>query len=98
MKLMVPNTRWRDAGLRLASRPPTLKQKVVGFLDGWGFRADDGTVSMYPLMRELRKLLAEQYQVARFIWLKKPNVAQRAPKDQIAALLEADAVVNGEAA
>lgn len=98
MKLVVPNTKWREAGLRLAARPATLKDKVVGFLDGWGFRAEDGTISMYPLMRELRTLLAERYQISTFIWLKKPNVAQRAPRDQIAALLKADVVVNGEAA
>jgi hypothetical protein len=99
MKLMVPSTKFRGAGVRLATRPASLRGKSVGFLDGWGFREADGTISMYPLMRELKEILAERHEVAKFVWLKKANVAQRAPKAQIAELLGGcDVVVNGEAA
>lgn len=99
MKVMVPSAKYRGAGVRLASRPASLRGKTIGFLDGWGFREADGTISMYPLMRELKTILAGGYEVAKFVWLKKANVAQRAPKAQIAELLHAsDVVINGEAA
>jgi hypothetical protein len=99
MKLMVPNTKFRGAGVRLASRPGSLRGKTVGFLDGWGFREADGSISMYPLMRELKAILTERHGVAGFVWLKKGNVAQRAPKAQIAELVAgAHVIINGEAA
>lgn len=99
MRIMVPNTTFRAPGARLAVRPGTLRGKTLGFLDGWGFREDDGAVSMYPLMRELKSILSAQFGVARFVWLKKANVAQKASARQVAELVgTCDVVVNGEAA
>ncbi len=99
MIIMIPNTQYRGQGLRLAPRPGSLKGKTVGFLDGWGFREDDGTVSMYPLMRELKLLLAERFEVAKFVWLKKENIAKKASLAQLMELVSGtDVVINGEAA
>lgn len=99
MKIVVPNTRYRSQGIRLAARPRSLAGATIGFLDGWGFRDADGTISMYPLMRELRVLLAERCGISEVVWQKKANVAQRAPAAQLEALTARCAVViNGEAA
>ena len=99
MKIMTPNTQYRAQGIRLAPRPDLLRGKTVGFLDGWGFREDDGTISMYPLMREIKLLLAERYEVAKFVWLKKENVARKASAAQMMELVSrSDVVINGEAA
>lgn len=99
MKIMVPRTQYRSQGIRLAARPPSLAGATIGFLDGWGFREADGTISMYPLMRELRHLLAERFGIVDVVWQKKANVAQRAPAAQLEALATRCAVViNGEAA
>ena len=99
MQIMIPNTQYRGQGVRLAPRPSSLSGKSIGFLDGWGFREPDGTISMYPLMRELRLLLVERFGIADVVWQKKANVAQRAPKAQIDELTARCAVViNGEAA
>ncbi len=99
MQIAIPNTVFQDPGNRLATRPASLVGATVGFLDGWGFREADGTISMYPLMRELRPLLAERAGIAGIVWQKKKNVAQRAPKAQLQELAERCAVViNGEAA
>jgi len=99
IRVVVPNTRYREQGVRLAARPASLKGKTVGFLDGWGCRQPDGSYSMYPLMRELKKLLETQHGIVQTLWYKKANVAQRAPREQLDALLGgADVVINGEAA
>ncbi len=100
MRIMVPNTTFRAPGAGLALRPGTLRGKTLGFLDGWGFREDDGTVSLYPLMRELKLILSAQpFGVAKFVWVKKANVAQKASAQQMEELVGAcDVVVNGEAA
>jgi hypothetical protein len=99
MQIAIPNTTFQSAGVRLAPRPGSLAGATIGFLDGWGFREADGTISMYPLMRELHGLLRERYGIADIVWQKKKNVAQRAPKAQLRELAERCAVViNGEAA
>ncbi len=99
MKVLLPNTTFRAAGVRLAARRPTLRGATIGFLDGWGRRTADGLHGMYPLMEEVWRLLTERAGAARFIWLKKPNISRAAPDAQIAELLaNADVVVNGEAA
>ncbi len=99
MKVVLPNTTYRAEGVRLAPRPPSLRGKRVGFLDGWGRREEDGSYAMYPLMEELKSLLKERHGVGEVIWLKKPSISKPAPKEQIADLLNgADVVINGEAA
>jgi len=99
MKILVPDTRYRQQGLRLAARPASLAGATIGFLDGWGFREADGTTTMYPLMRELKRLLAERFDIADAIWQKKGNVAQRAPAAQLDDLVtRCTVVINGEAA
>ena len=99
MHILIPNTRYRSQGLRLAARPLSLAGATIGFLDGWGFRDADGTIGMYPLMRELRVLLAKRFGISDIVWQKKANVAQRAPAAQLEALtVRCAVVINGEAA
>ena len=99
MNIMIPNTQFRGAGIRLAARPMSLAGATIGFLDGHGCREADGTLGMYPLMRELRLLLAERFGVADVVWQKKPNIAQVAPKTQLEELTSrCTVVINGEAA
>ena len=99
MRILIPNTQYRAHGIRLATRPNSLRGKTIGFLDGWGYREQDGAITMYPLMRELKVLLAKRMEVSKFVWLKKPNVAKRAPVEQIRELTTtSDVVINGEAA
>lgn len=99
MQIVVPNTQFQGPGNRLATRPASLAGAMVGFLDGWGSREADGRITMYPLMRELRQLLSARAGIADFVWHKKRNIAQRAPKAQLQELAERCAVViNGEAA
>jgi hypothetical protein len=99
MKVVLPHTTHRAEGIRLASRPRSLKSKTVGFLDGWGRREEDGSYAMYPLMAELKCLLKERYGIGEVIWLKKPSISKPAPKEQIAELVNrADVIINGEAA
>lgn len=99
MRVVVPNTTYRTEGMRLASRPDSLKGKTVGFLDGWGRRQQDGSYAMYPLMEALRTLLEERHATGEAIWIKKPSISKPAPKEQIGELVSrADVIVNGEAA
>lgn len=99
MRVMLPNTTFRSAGVRLAPRPESLRGRTIGYLDGWGERGADGSIGMYPLMRELSALLAERCKTAGLVWIKKANFAQRTPTDRIAELAgSADVVINGEAA
>lgn len=99
MRIVLPHTTCRTEGVRLAPRPATLTGKVIGFLDGWGRRAEDGSFRMYPLMEELKELLEQRYRAAGALWLKKPSISKPAPKEQVAELVaQADVVINGEAA
>jgi hypothetical protein len=99
MQIVLPNTRFQGPGNRLAARPASLAGVTVGFLDGWGSREADGRITMYPLMRELRQLLAQRAGIADMVWHKKKNIAQRAPRAQLQELADRCAVViNGEAA
>lgn len=99
MKVVLPQTTYRSHGVRLAQRPPSLRGKTVGFLDGWGRREEDGSFAMYPLMEEIRTLLRERHGIGETIWIRKPSISKPAPKEQIAELVErADVVINGEAA
>ena len=99
MRVVLPSTTFRGEGVRLAPRPRSLRGAVVGFLDGWGERREDGSFAMYPLMAALRDLLAERQGIVDTLWLKKPSIAKPAPKEQIAELVSrADVVINGEAA
>ena len=99
MRIVLPSTICRGEGVRLALRPKSLRGAVVGFLDGWGERREDGSFAMYPLMAALRDLLVERHGVGRTVWLKKPSIAKPAPKEQVAELVgRSDVVINGEAA
>ena len=67
MEIVLPNTQFQGPGNRLATRPASLNAVTVGFLDGWGSREADGRITMYPLMRELRQLLAARAGIADFV-------------------------------
>ena len=99
MKVLLPNTTFLNDITTMAPRPTSLNDKVVGFLDGWGCRREDGTFGMYPLMEEMRQLLEERYELGGHIWFHKPNISKVAPPEQMKALIEqADVVVNGQCA
>ncbi len=99
MRIVMPSTTYRAQGVRLAARPASLRGRTVGFLDGWGRRQSDGSFAMYPLMEELKRLLAERHGTGETIWIRKPNISKPAPKEQISELVtRADVIVNGEAA
>ena len=99
MRIVMPSTTYRAHDVRLAARPASLRGRTVGFLDGWGRRESDGSFAMYPLMEELKRLLAERHGTGETIWIRKPNISKPAPKEQIAELLSrAEVIINGEAA
>ncbi len=99
MKVLLPNTTFLNDITTMAPRPTSLNDKVVGFLDGWGCRREDGTFGMYPLMEEMRQLLEERYELGGHIWFHKPNISKVAPPEQMKALIEqADVVINGQCA
>jgi len=99
MRVLLPSTTFRGEGVNLAPRPKSLKGAVVGFLDGWGERREDGSFGMYPLMAALKDLLVERHGIADTLWIKKPSISKPATKEQIAELASrANVVINGEAA
>ena len=99
MRVLLPNTVFLDDISKMATRPASLNDKVVGFLDGWGCRREDGAFDMYPLMDELRDLLEERYELGGHVWFHKPNISKVAPLEQMQALIEqADVVINGQCA
>ena len=99
MKVLLPSTVFLNDVRPLAPRPASLNDKVVGFLDGWGCRRDDGTFGMYPLMAELQDLLEERFELRGHIWFHKPNISKAAPQEQIQTLIDqADVVINGQCA
>jgi hypothetical protein len=96
---LLPNTTFLHDITKMAPRPSSLNEKVVGFLDGWGCRREDGTFGMYPLMEEMRQLLEERYELGGHIWFHKPNISKVAPPEQMQALIEqADVIINGQCA
>ena len=99
MKVLLPNTTFLNDITQMAPRPSSLNEKVVGFLDGWGCRREDGSFGMYPLMEEMRQLLEERYELGGHIWFHKPNISKVAPPEQMKALIDqADVVINGQCA
>ncbi len=99
MRVLLPNTVFLNDISNMAPRPVSLNDKVIGFLDGWGCRQEDGTFGMYPLMAELKDLLEERYELGGHVWFHKPNISKVAPSEQIESLVrEADVVINGQCA
>ena len=99
MRVLLPNAVFLDDVSDMAPRPASLNDKVIGFLDGWGCRREDGTFGMYPLMAELKDLLEQRYELGGHLWFHKPNISKVAPPEQIEALIkEADVVINGQCA
>ncbi len=99
MRVLLPNTQFLDEPIKMAPRPASLNDKVVGFLDGWGCRREDGSFGMYPLMDEVRLLLEQRYELGGHVWFRKPNISKVAPPEQMEALIQqADVIINGECA
>lgn len=99
MEIVVPSIAYMTHGSGLAARPERLSGAVVGFIDGWGIRRDDGTFGMYPLMAEFRRLLEERCGIARHVWIKKPNISEVLAHEVLEDLVkEVDVVINGEGA
>ena len=99
MRVVLPTIEFQKPGENLAPRPATLDGKVIGFIDGWPERQPDGTSAMYPLMREILKVLQERFDLAGYVWEKKPNISKPVPVEQLESFLSrVDVVVNGECA
>jgi hypothetical protein len=99
MRIVLPDIKYESLAGDLAPRPSSLDGKVVGFIDGWGERNEDGSFGMYPLMRELWERLETTTNVKDFVWLKKPNISQPVEEPMLSEFLnQVDVVVNGEAA
>lgn len=100
MRLVIPTVDFGDSGgHRLAPRPTSLEGKVIGYLDGWAHRREDGTETMYPLMTAMQDAFEHRQKVAGYRWVKKPSVSKPVP-DQILGdfLRHIDVIINGEAA
>lgn len=99
MRIVLPDIKYQNLGGDLAPRPSNLDDKVVGFVDGWGERNEDGSFGMYPLYRELWEKLRASTNVNDFVWLKKPNISQPVEEPRLSEFLnQVDVVVNGQAA
>lgn len=100
MRLVVPTVDFGDSdGLELASRPPTLQGKVIGYLDGWAHRDEEGAETMYPLMTAMQDVLERRQKVAGYRWIKKPSISRPVPDEILGDFLrQVDVVINGEAA
>ncbi len=97
MRVLLPEVELRAPGQNLAPRPESLDGKVVGFLDGWGRRHDDGTFGMYPLMVGLRKELERRFALAGVVWRKKPSISQPVPEEMLREFASrVDVVINGK--
>ena len=97
MRVLCPEIEFRTHGEELAARPESLSGKTVGFLDGWGRRCEDGSFDLYPLMAELRQLLADEQGIRGSVWLHKPSISKPLDGDDLAAFAaRVDVVVNGE--
>lgn len=99
MRVVLPDIKYESLGGNLAPRPSSLDGKVVGFIDGWAERNEDGSFGMYPLYRELWERLRTSTNVEDFVWLKKPNVSQPVEEPRLSEFLDqVDVIVNGQAA
>jgi hypothetical protein len=99
MKIYLPNIELKPFGQQLASRPTTLDGKTIGFMDGWAHRLEDGTYTMYPLMREMLDELQNRYDIAGHFWMKKASISQPVTDPVLGEFLsKVDVVINGEAA
>lgn len=99
MRIVLPNIQYQTHGQDLAPRPASLDGKVIGFIDGWPERNEDGSHSMYPLMRAILDELQKRFQIAGFVWEKKPSISKPVPPEQLESFLSrVDVVVNGECA
>lgn len=99
MRIVLPDVQYQNLGGDLAPRLSGLDGKVVGFIDGWGERHEDGSFGMYPLYRELWEKLRASTNVKDLIWVKKPNISQPVEESTLNEFLDqVDVVVNGQAA
>jgi hypothetical protein len=73
MRVVLPSVEYKSHGGTLAPRPASLEGKVVGFIDGWGERHEDGSFGMYPLMAALWPMLQSEYGASDYVWVKSPT-------------------------
>ena len=88
IKVLDPRASAEGEALALAPPLPTLDGKVIGLLDN----AKIGTERFYDFVAEI---LAREHGVREFIRRRKPDTTRPAPKELIAELSGADAVVSG---
>jgi hypothetical protein len=88
LKVLDPRLDPEGEALRMAPPLPTLEGSVVALLDN----AKIGSERFYDFVAEI---LQSQYGVREFIRRRKPDTTRPVPKDMLAEMSGADALVSG---
>lgn len=97
MRLRLPNIEQVPRARSYAPRPPDLRGRRIGVVDGWGQKLPDGTMGMYPTMEELLRLLKDEYQIGEHVWIHKENVSRPVSEQVLDGLAkEVEVVLNGQ--
>ena len=97
MKLRLPEIEIEHEGKGYAKRLGSLQGARIAFVDGWGAKHGDQTVTMYPTMVELARLLEERCGIGEWEWIRKESVSRPVSEAEVVRLSkEVDAVINGE--
>lgn len=97
MRLRLPMVQFETTGPGFAPRPSSLAGLRVGFLDGWGEHRPDGTVTMYPTMVEIERVLRDRYAIGSSHWIVKPKISEPVPDEMLREFaMQVDVVINGE--
>ncbi|MFC1933533.1 hypothetical protein ACFLWC_04455 [Chloroflexota bacterium] len=97
MRIMVPSVQYQVERHSLAPRPTTLDGKTVAFVDTAGYPQPDGSIKMYPLMSELKRLLEKRFKLAGCLWYQRTNPTHTLSEEVIRDIAEkSDVIINGE--
>jgi hypothetical protein len=88
LKVLDPRLDSEGEALRMAPQLPTLEGSVVALLDN----AKIGSERFYDFVAEI---LQSQYGVREFIRRRKPDTTRPVPKDMLAEMSGADALISG---
>ena len=87
LRVLDPRLSPEGEALRVAPALPTLEGAVIGLLDN----AKIGTERFYDFLSEI---LAKEYGVREFIRRRKPDASRPVPKELIAEMSGADAIIS----
>jgi hypothetical protein len=93
MEVLVPFVEYATAPFAPAERLRGIQGAVVGVLDGWGMRQTDGTVTMYPVLEAVLKLLEQRAPLDGHLWVKKARAGSPPTDEQMNLLVERSDVV-----